>query len=146
VISYHLRDIGEYLVMVGYIAITENNHVLRNERRPGGIVIEKQQGMEALGAYLSLSVSVKDRFVVRPHVMLNACLSLSWPDRSFRPRSRVARLRPGTHSIEVRTLRGAGCESMGRPSLNVLAAGLSLGMRRGSYLRMDRSCTKGDLR
>ena len=47
--------------------------------------IEKQQDMEFLGVDLSPSVSVKDRFVVRPHVMLNACLSLSWPDNSFRP-------------------------------------------------------------
>ena len=43
-------------------------------------MIEKQQGMEVLGAYLSLFVSVKDRFVVRPHVMLNASLTLSWLD------------------------------------------------------------------
>ena len=47
--------------------------------------IEKQQGKEVLGVDLSPSVSVKDRFDVRPHVMLNACLSLSWPDNSFRP-------------------------------------------------------------
>ena len=56
--------------------------------------IEKQQGMDVLGVDLSPSMSVKDQFVVRPHVMLNACLSLSWPDNSFRPRSRVAQLRP----------------------------------------------------
>ena len=47
--------------------------------------IEKQQGTEVLGVDLSPSVSVKDRFAVRPHVMLNACLSLSWLDNSFRP-------------------------------------------------------------
>ena len=47
--------------------------------------IEKQQGKEVLGVDLSPSVSVKDQFVVRPHVMLNACLSLSWPDNLFRP-------------------------------------------------------------
>jgi hypothetical protein len=46
--------------MIGYIAIVENNHVLRNDRRLGGIVIEKQQGMEVLGAYLSPFVSIKD--------------------------------------------------------------------------------------
>ena len=56
--------------------------------------IEKQQGMEVLGVDLSSSVSVIDRFVVRPHVMLNAYLSLSWLDNSFRPRSRVAQFRP----------------------------------------------------
>ena len=26
-------------------------------------------------------MSVKDLFAVRPHVMLNACLSLSWPEK-----------------------------------------------------------------
>jgi hypothetical protein len=61
----------------------KNNHELMNESRPGGIVIEKQQGIEVLGAYLSLSMSVKDRFAIRPHVMLNACLTLSWLDKSF---------------------------------------------------------------
>ena len=45
--------------------------------------IEKQQGMEALGVDLSPSVLVKDRLAIRPHVMLNACLSRSWPDNSF---------------------------------------------------------------
>ena len=66
--------------------------------------IEKQQGMEVLGVDLSPSVSFKDRFAVRPHVMLNACLSLSWPDNSFRPRSRVAQLRPEDQEVKVRTL------------------------------------------
>ena len=47
-----------------------------------------------LGAYLSLFMSVKDQFAIRPHVMLNACPTLSLPDKSFRPRSRVAQLRP----------------------------------------------------
>ena len=57
------------------------------------MLIEKQQDMEVLGVDLSPSVSVKDRFAVCPHVMLNACLSLSWPDNSFRPQSRVAQLK-----------------------------------------------------
>ena len=39
--------------------------------------IEKQQDMEVLGVDLSPSMSFKDRFAVCPHVMLNACLSLS---------------------------------------------------------------------
>ena len=67
-------------------------------------MIEKQQGMEVLGDYLSPSVSIKDRFAVRPHVMLNACLSHSWPDNSFRPRSRVAQLRSEGQEVKVRTL------------------------------------------
>ena len=66
--------------------------------------IEKQQDMEVLGVDLSSSVSVKDRFTVRPHVMLNACLSLSWPDNSFRPRSQVAQFRPEVREVKLRTL------------------------------------------
>ena len=45
--------------------------------------IEKQQDMEVLGVDLSPSVSFKDQFVVRPLVMLNAWLSLSWLDNLF---------------------------------------------------------------
>jgi hypothetical protein len=37
----------------------------------------KQQGKEVLGVNLTPSVSIKDRFVVRPLVMLNACLTLA---------------------------------------------------------------------
>ena len=44
------------------------------------MLIEKQQGKEVLGVDLSMSVSVKDRCTVRPHIMLNVCLSLSWSD------------------------------------------------------------------
>ena len=58
---------------------------------------------EGLGAYLSLSVLVKDRFAVRPHIMLNACLALSWLDKLFRPRSRVTQLRLDTVSESAHT-------------------------------------------
>ena len=66
--------------------------------------IEEATRQGGLGVDLSPSVSVKDRFAVGPHVMLNACLSLSWPDNSFRPRSRVAQLRPEDREVKVRTL------------------------------------------
>ena len=49
------------------------------------MTIVKQQGMEVLGMNLSMSVLFKDRYVVRPLVLLNACLTLSWLDNSFRP-------------------------------------------------------------
>jgi hypothetical protein len=42
------------------------------------MMIVKQQGMKVLGVDLSPSVSVRDRFTVRPLIILNACLSLSW--------------------------------------------------------------------
>ena len=61
VISCHLRDIGGYLITVGYICYHGNNHGFNNEWRLGGMTIVKQQGMEVLGVNLSLSVSFKDR-------------------------------------------------------------------------------------
>ena len=48
VISCHLQDIGRYLVTVDYNCYRGNNHVLMNKKRPGEIVIEKQQGMKVL--------------------------------------------------------------------------------------------------
>ena len=49
----------------------EKNHVLIMKKRPDGMTVVQQQGMVVLGVNLSLSVSFKDRFDVRPHVMLN---------------------------------------------------------------------------
>jgi hypothetical protein len=95
--------------MVGYICYLTNNHVLINERRPDGTMIEKQQGMEVLDAYLSPSVSVKDWFVVRPHVMSNAWLTLSWPDKSFWPGSQVVQLRPKAVKWKCAPWRKWGC-------------------------------------
>ena len=84
------------MITVGYICYRGNNHVLIMNLRPGGMTIVQQQGMEVLGVNLSPSVSFKDRIAVRPRVMLNACLSLSWPDKSFRPRSLRVHLQPDT--------------------------------------------------
>ena len=84
-ISCHLRDIGRYPVTVGYNCYHGNNHVLMNKKETGWDCDREATSHGGLGAYLSLSMSVKDRFAVRPHAMLNACLSLSWSDNSFRP-------------------------------------------------------------
>ena len=35
------------------------------------MTVVQQQGMEVLGVNLSLSVSFKERYAIRPHVMLN---------------------------------------------------------------------------
>jgi hypothetical protein len=51
--------------------------------------------MEVLCACLSPPVSIKDRTIVSPHVMLNVCLALSWLDKSFGPQSPVAQLKAG---------------------------------------------------
>ena len=45
--------------------------------------IEKQQGKEVLGVDLFPSVSIKDHTVVGAFDKIE-CLSLSWPDNSFR--------------------------------------------------------------
>jgi len=70
--------------------------VLIMNLRPGGITIVQQQGKEVLGVNLSPFVSFKDRYAVRPRVVLNACLTLSSPDKSFRPRSLRVQLRLDT--------------------------------------------------
>ena len=62
--------------------------------------IEKQQDMEVLGVDLSSSVSIKDHTIVVLLTRLNACLSLSWPDNSFRPQSQVAQLKLGPALLE----------------------------------------------
>ena len=94
-ISYHLRDIGGYQSTVGYICYRGNNHVLMNKKEARWDCDREATRHRGLGAYLSLSMSVKDRFIVRPHIMLNACLAVSWLDKSFQLQSRVAQLRPG---------------------------------------------------
>ena len=47
-ISCHLRDIGEYLVTVGYNCYRGNNHVLMNEKETGWDCDKEAQGMEVL--------------------------------------------------------------------------------------------------
>ena len=81
-ISYHLQDIGGYQSTIGYICYRGNNHVLMNKKETGQDCDREATRHGGLGAYLFPSMSVKDRFVVRPHVMLNACLALSWLDNS----------------------------------------------------------------
>ena len=98
-IFYHLQDIGRYLIKVGYNCCHGNNHVLMNKKETGRDYDREATRHGGLGAYLYPSVSVKDQFAIRPHVMLNACLALNWLDKSFRPRSLVARLRPGTRAV-----------------------------------------------
>ena len=58
--------------MVGYICYRGKEPCVNNEKRPDGMMVVRQQGMEVLGVNLSPSVSFKDRYDVCPHVMLNA--------------------------------------------------------------------------
>jgi len=81
--------------------------VLIMNLRPGGMTIGKQQGMEVLGVNLSPFVSFKDRYVVRPRVMLDACLTLSWPVKSLRPRSLQCLSGRIPRSVKVRTPFGS---------------------------------------
>ena len=46
--------------MVGYICYHEKEPCVNNEKRPGGMMVVQQQGMEVLGVNLSPSMSVKD--------------------------------------------------------------------------------------
>ena len=74
------------MITVGYNCYRGNNHVLRNKKEIGRDSDREATRHEGLGAYLSPSMLVKDRFAVRPYVMWKSCLAL---------RSRVAQLRPG---------------------------------------------------
>ena len=58
-ISYHLQDIGRYLIIVGYNCYRENNHVLMNKKETGRDYDREATRHGGLGAYLSQSVSVK---------------------------------------------------------------------------------------
>ena len=53
-------------------AIVGKEPCVNNEWRPDGMTVVQQQGMEVLGVNLSPSLSFKDRYAVRPYVMLNA--------------------------------------------------------------------------
>ena len=85
VISCHLQDIGRYLITLGYNCYRGNNLVLMNKKETERDYDREATRHGGLGAYLSPSVSIKDRFAVCPHVMLNACLALSWMDPMIRP-------------------------------------------------------------
>ena len=58
--------------MVGYICYHEKESCVNNEKRPDGMMVVQQEGMEVLGVNISPSMSFNDRYAVRPHVMLNA--------------------------------------------------------------------------
>jgi hypothetical protein len=58
---------------------SENNHVLMNNWRPNRKVRGKQTRF--WGAISFSSMSVKDRSLLVPLVMLNACLTFSWPNK-----------------------------------------------------------------
>jgi hypothetical protein len=92
------------------------------------MAIEKQQGMEVLGAYLSPLVLIKDHIIGGPLVILNVCLTFSWPNKVsfdceagklFEP-SRL----PATHCTGACVVGHGG--TMVRPRC-VLAVGQPLG-------------------
>jgi hypothetical protein len=96
VISNHLRALGILIYgTVGYMAIVEKNHVLikwnETERdddseatRHGGLRCGSIPVWVVLGLIRCTSLS---------HVKRS--LTLSWPDKSFWPQSRVIQFRPG---------------------------------------------------
>jgi hypothetical protein len=59
--------------------IMENNQVLMDNLRLNGIVRGNQTGF--WGAHSFPSVSVKDQSLLIPLVILNACLTFSWPNK-----------------------------------------------------------------
>jgi hypothetical protein len=58
------------------------------------------------GARSFSSVSVKDRSLLVPLVMLNACLTFSWPNKVHSTIKLVALFRPGSIRVRVLVLQG----------------------------------------
>ena len=56
--------------------------MLMNKKETGRDCDREATRHGGLGAYLSPSVSVNDRFAVCSHIMLNACLTVGWISRS----------------------------------------------------------------
>ena len=59
-------------ITVGYICYRGKEPSVNNEKIPDRMMVVQQQGMEVLGVNLSPSVSFKDRYAIRPYIMLNA--------------------------------------------------------------------------
>jgi hypothetical protein len=101
------------------------NHLLMENWRPGGKVGGNQTGFR--GAVSFLSVSIKDRSLLVPLVMLNACLIFSWPNKVPFDREASDLIQAGTYT-GART--GAEGNSMGTRRVSprcVLVVGWSLG-------------------
>jgi hypothetical protein len=99
--------------------------VLLENWRPGGKVGSNQTGF--WGAVSFSSESIKDRSLLVPRVMLNACLTFSWPNK-------VPFNREASDMIQARTYTGARTGAEGSMTGTrrvsprcVLAAGWSLG-------------------
>jgi hypothetical protein len=82
---------------------------------------------EFWGAVSFPSVSIKDRSLLIPLVMLNACLTFSWPNKVLFDRKASDMIRAGTYT-GVRTDAKGSMTGMRRMSPRcVLAVGRSLG-------------------
>ena len=85
-ISCHLRDIGGCWSTVAYICY-------RGIEPWGNVTGGRAESMCRL-THVIPSVPIKDRTVVGASTKIEH-MPLSWPNNSFRLRSRVAQLRPG---------------------------------------------------
>jgi hypothetical protein len=93
--------------------------------RPGGKVESNQTGF--WGAVSFPSVSIKDRSLLVPLVMLNACLTFSWPNKVPFDREASGTFRAGVNS-DWQTGDEGGCMGTRRVSPRcVRAVGRSLG-------------------
>jgi hypothetical protein len=106
--------------------------VLVDNWRPGRKVESNQTGF--WGAVSFPPVSIKDRSLLIPLLMLNACLTFSWPNKVPFDREASGMIRTGTH-MGART--GAEGNNTGTRRVSprcVLAVGRSLGTAALVYL------------
>jgi hypothetical protein len=108
--------------------------VLVDNWRPGGKVRSNQTGF--WGAVSFPSMSIKDRSLLVPLVMLNTCLTFSWPNKVPFDREASDMIRAGTY-MGARTGAEGSMTGTRRVSPRcVLAVGRSLGTAAPVYLAM----------
>jgi hypothetical protein len=99
--------------------------VLMDNWRPDGKVGGNQTGF--WGAISFPSVSIKDRSLLVPLVMLNACLTFSWPDKVPFDREASDTFRAGINSDWQTGVEGGMTGTRRVSPRCVLAVGRSLG-------------------
>jgi hypothetical protein len=99
--------------------------VLMKNWRPGGKVGSNQTGF--WGAVSFPSVSIKDRSLSVPLVMLNACPTFSWPNKVPFDREASDMIRAGTYTGARTGAKGSMTGTRRLSPRCVLAVGRSLG-------------------
>jgi hypothetical protein len=105
-----------------------------NNWRPDRNVGSNQTGF--WGAVSFLSVLIKDRSLLVPFVMLNACLTFSWPNKVLFDHETSDMIRPGTYTGVHTGAKGSMTGTWRVSRRCVLVVGWSLGIAASVYPTM----------